>query len=61
MKTTACAFQLLATNNQSGKSLMTTRNAKITKILQNRLIKLQKLESKLILSQVKRYNSLKVR
>ena len=33
---------------------MTTRNAKanITKILQNRLMKLQKFESKLILSQI---------
>ena len=31
---------------------MTTQNAKITKILQNRLMKLQKFESKLILSQI---------
>ena len=28
MKTTANAFQLLASNNHSGKQLMTTQNAK---------------------------------
>ena len=57
MKTTAFAFKLLATNNHSGKPLMTTRNAKITKIIQNRLMKLQKFEGKLILS----HSCLKVR
>ena len=57
MKTTALAFKLLATINHSGKSLMTTRNAKITKIIQSRLMKLQKFESKLVLS----HSCLKVR
>ena len=44
MKTTANAFELLATNNHSDKPLMTRLHEmqKITKILQNRLLKLQK-------------------
>ena len=51
------AFKLLATNNHRGKPLMATRNAKLTKIIQNRLMKLHEFESKLILS----HSCLKVR